>query len=314
MGMKSERVGVGGGGGGRRRRRNEEADPGELDTAAAPIPFTAKERAFQVLEFVFLFVPLAAFLLVPEFASQQSMAASVRGLDSKSAIGVEVADMLVNLSREAVAARGKFTVAFSGGSLPGIVASGILSRAEEIAWDKWHVFFADERFVPLDHVDSNYRACHADFLGKVSIKDEHIYTINAAGSLQGAADEYAAALQRVAGASPRLDAVLLGMGPDGHTCSLFPGHELLDETSALVAPISDSPKPPSQRITLTFPVVNAARNVLFVAAGGSKADVLPKVVNAPPAAEGEEALPAARVSPSEGNLVWFVDNAAAAKL
>ena len=106
----------------------------------------------------------------------------------------------------------------------------------------------------------------------------------------------------------QLDLVLLGMGPDGHTASLFLGHLLLDVEDTVVAGISDSPKPPPERLTLTFPAINGARAVAFIAAGGSKADALERI------ASGDLTLPAARVMPASGELKWFIDAAAAAKL
>ena len=107
---------------------------------------------------------------------------------------------------------------------------------------------------------------------------------------------------------PQFDLILLGMGEDGHTASLFPGHPLLKETERWVAPIFDSPKPPPQRITLTLPVLNNARQVAFITAGASKADILPQVF------EPGSALPAHLVQPASGKLDWFVDEAAAAQL
>ncbi|RHY38738.1 hypothetical protein DYB30_012805, partial [Aphanomyces astaci] len=108
-----------------------------------------------------------------------------------------------------------------------ILEKGLSSLKDGVDFSKWHVFFADERVVPLDHADSNYLACHDALF-------QHL---------------------------PRFDVILLGMGPDGHTCSLFPGHVLLNESALWVASISDSPKPPPKRITLTYPVVNNAAAV-----------------------------------------------------
>lgn len=140
------------------------------------------------------------------------------------------------------------------------------------------VFFADERLVPLDHEDSNYRLCHEELFSKVpELKREQIHTIDVSllDDAEELSDEYEKQLRDAfAGKSsvrlPVFDLVLLGMGPDGHTCSLFPGHELLTERTRWVAPIEDSPKPPARRITLTLPVLNKAHRVAFCLAGEGK--------------------------------------------
>mmetsp|Transcript_37370 Transcript_37370/g.97967 ORF Transcript_37370/g.97967 Transcript_37370/m.97967 type:complete len:256 (-) Transcript_37370:66-833(-) len=211
-----------------------------------------------------------------------------------------------------------FTVAISGGSLPKLLAAGLVGpdavpEAAGIDWAKWHVFFADERHVALDHDDSNYLACKQVLFDKVPIKPEQIYAIDAAVPVADAAKKYEADLKSVFGdaisaaAPPAFDLILLGMGPDGHTASLFPGHALLAEASALVAPITDSPKPPPERITLSLPAINAAKAVAFVCTGASKALNLAKILS------GQEPLPAGLVVPKAGTLTWFVDDDAAAE-
>lgn len=147
----------------------------------------------------------------------------------------------------------------------------------DAAWDKWIVFFSDERVVPLDHADSNYKAVHDVLLAhvrrlraadlQVPIPRENVIAIAPGLESRAAATAYEHELLRVLGAAPQLDLVLLGMGPDGHTCSLFPGHALLSETTAWVASLDDSPKPPPSRITLTMRALTAARNVAFACLG-----------------------------------------------
>jgi 6-phosphogluconolactonase len=277
----------------------------------------------------------------------------------KAGVGARLGAFVAAESARAIADHGRFVVAISGGSLPKILAAGLFSDAgadgggsgglaDTVAWDKWHIFFADERVVPLDHDDSNFKGCDsvlfANAAAGMTRRDGgddtrakafrgQIHTITM-GTPEEAAVAYRSEIESVGG---KFDLVLLGMGPDGHTASLFPGHPLLDEYAVTVASIANSPKPPPNRITLTYPVINAAASVAFVAAGGSKADNLPKVLSpgaavtisrgagAAAAAADEQKmlagsapeaplLPAARVQPASGNLHWFVDAAAAAQL
>lgn len=186
-----------------------------------------------------------------------------------------LANFILKAQTDAIAKRGKFTIALSGGSLPNNLTP--LAKLDGIEWDKWQVFFADERIVPLDHPESNYSACSKAFLEHVPIKREQIHTINTELFLDSTrtdptaepsdkdaseneavdiADDYekqivAQFVSANAARYPTFDLILLGMGPDGHTCSLFPGHELLAEGDRWVAEILDSPKPPSRRITFT---------------------------------------------------------------
>lgn len=170
--------------------------------------------------------------------------------------------------------------------------------------------------VPFDSADSNHGTCQQRLFSQVPIPEAQIYTIDLTllNDLEELADDYETKLIREFAAKdsaryPVFDLILLGMGPDGHTASLFPGHQLLDETERWVAYIEDSPKPPPKRITLTYLVINHAARVAFVATGKEKQDMLKAVLD-DPACD----LPAARVKPHyPGNLYWFVDDAASAK-
>ncbi|KAF9194411.1 suppressor of los1-1 [Haplosporangium sp. Z 11] len=221
---------------------------------------------------------------------------------------------VAKLSQEAIKRHDKFTVAISGGSLPKQL-SAVLKNNQSIDFTKWIVYFADERCVPLDHEDSNYLLAKKELFDYVNIPEENIHTINPEliNDPEEAAEDY---ISQLAGTFatmdsvrfPVFDLILLGVGPDGHTCSLFPGHDLLNETVSWCAHITDSPKPPPRRITLTFPVLNHAHHVAFVAAGAGKQDMLHQLLDTP----GD--LPAQRVKPITGTLSWFVDDAAAAKI
>jgi 6-phosphogluconolactonase len=142
----------------------------------------------------------------------------------------------------------------------------------------WHFFFADERCVPLDSNDSNYLGFVKPVFDVLKVPRNQIHTINPNVDPHCAAQEYQDELKSVFGDVIEFDVILLGMGPDGHTCSLFPNHPLL-KSKEVVAAILDSPKPPPQRITLTFPVVNQARNAVFVCTGLGKADMLHRIID-----------------------------------
>lgn len=225
-----------------------------------------------------------------------------------------LANFVVKAQNDAIDKRGKFTLALSGGSLPNNL-KGLVGQ-QGVHWEKWEVFFCDERVVPLDHEDSNFRACNEAFLKHVPIPREQIHTIDESllDDLDELSDEYEKQLialfaEKNAARFPVFDLILLGMGPDGHTCSLFPGHELLSEHDRWVAWLDDSPKPPSKRITFTYPVINHAYRCAFVISGESKQDTLHNILDEP-----EQGLPCSRVRPAAPGLVfWFADAAAAKK-
>ncbi|PKS06821.1 hypothetical protein jhhlp_006897 [Lomentospora prolificans] len=213
---------------------------------------------------------------------------------------------------------GIFKVAVSGGSLPNTLARALLAPAtgpaDELHFDKWEIFFADERAVPLDHDDSNYALLKKEFLDKIPADlgspIVHPIDVQYLDDTQELADQYEQVLvqsfaSRDSVKLPIFDLVLLGCGPDGHTCSLFPGHALLRETTAWVAPIEDSPKPPPKRVTLTLPVVTHSVRIAFVATGGGKKDIMKAIFE-----EGTD-LPCALVNLATGDrCTWFVDNPA----
>ena len=200
----------------------------------------------------------------------------------------------------------------------------MLKHKNEIDFSKWRVFFADERYVEKDHPTSNFKACKDAFLSKVPIPEENIFPLDHSVPLDESARLYEKSLlslcnefpDKMKNGLPVFDLVLLGMGPDGHTCSLFPGHKLLREKKRVIAPIFDSPKAPPERFTLTYPVLNNAKNVFFLAAGGSKKEAITQVIVSERKLEelGDGALPAARVRPVDESLVWFIDSAAASTL
>lgn len=240
---------------------------------------------------------------------------SVYAFPSTDQLSEALNQYVEKLSAEAIKKHGRFTVAVSGGSLPKLLSAN-LKQNPRIDFNSWHFFFADERCVPLDHEDSNYLELKKQLLDPLAeqIPPGAVHTIKSELSPEEAAEEYMDQLMAVFAAGdavkfPVFDLILLGMGPDGHTASLFPGHELLSENIEWVSSISDSPKPPKDRITLTFPVLNHAHNVAFVTAGEGKQDMVQKIIEEP-----EHELPCQRVHPANGTVSWFIDNAAAGKL
>jgi 6-phosphogluconolactonase len=239
--------------------------------------------------------------------------------DNNDKIGRAAVDLIAEHSSIAIKQRGKFTVAFSGGSLPEIIAKGLAQEdiKSKIDFSKWVVCFADERCVALDHADSNYKACNQFIFSKVGLASHQIHSIaaNLVKEPEKAALDYEELIKKVVPLNeskiPEFDLLLLGMGPDGHCCSLFPGHKLLKEEKKLVAHITDSPKPPDNRITLTYPVINAAKAALFVVTGSAKKDVLKQILetNNSYCVLRCSGYPSALVKPA--SVTWMLDKAAA---
>ncbi|XP_020570599.1 probable 6-phosphogluconolactonase 4, chloroplastic [Phalaenopsis equestris] len=243
--------------------------------------------------------------------------------ESEEELSDSLAKYTADLSKKFCLERGDFTVVLSGGSLVKSLRKLVESPyAESIDWGKWHVFWADERVVPKDHPDSNYKLAFDGFLSKVPIPTDQLYAINDSLSAEAAAEDYETRLKHLINKGvvllsqpkgfPKFDLLLLGMGPDGHIASLFPGHSLLSENERWVAFINDSPKPPPERITFTFPVINSSANVALVVAGSGKADVVHQVFGSTNSSSG--LLPVQLVKPDDGALTWFTDKAAASKL
>jgi 6-phosphogluconolactonase len=207
----------------------------------------------------------------------------------------------------AAAARGRFTLALTGGSAASTLYPAFAQAA--LPWDKVHVFFGDERCVPADHADSNYRLAASCFLSAAPIPAENIHRIRGEDDPVAAAAAYERELLAVTDGTGALDVVHVGMGPDGHICSLFPGHALLKDEVRLVAPITDSPKPPPSRVTLTLQALARARTLCFLVSGAGKADAVRDVILDPACA-----LPAGMAGRRGANVRWLLDNEAAKHL
>lgn len=228
-----------------------------------------------------------------------------------SALARAAADAVVEHARAAVGARGAFAVALAGGSTPAalyhLLADARGPWRAAVAWDRVHVFFGDERSVPPDHADSNFRLADEALLRHVPVAAVH--RMEGERPAEEAARAYEARLARRFGAGPppRLDLVLLGLGADGHTASLFPGSPALEERLRWVA-APWVPAVGAHRLTLTLPVLDAAAAVLFLVAGASKREPLAALL-APPDARAGAPIPAARVAPA-GSLTVMADRAA----
>jgi 6-phosphogluconolactonase len=217
------------------------------------------------------------------------------------------------LGEKARAATGRFAVCCSGGSTPKrlyqrLAEPGVVAR---FPWDRVHWFWGDERFVPHDHPDSNYGMTRAALLSRVPVPPDNIHAVPTEGlAPEQAAGAYERTLRdfygaaRLDAAQPLFDVVLLGIGDDGHTASLFPGQPALDEAQRWVVAVLGARA--EARITLTFPALDSARDAIFLAVGANKRDVVQR------ARAGDRALPSARIKPL-GTLRWLVDRAAASR-
>ncbi|KAA8533557.1 hypothetical protein F0562_031009 [Nyssa sinensis] len=242
-------------------------------------------------------------------------------LGTEEDVSVALAKYTADLSNKYCKKKGSFTVVLSGGTMIDTLRKLVEPPyTESVDWSKWHIFWVDERVVPLTSPDSNYKLACDGFLSKVPIPPGNVYAINDTLPPEGAADDYEDCLKKLvdskvlglseASGFPKFDLMLLGMGPDGHVASLFPGHPLVHEDKRWVTFIKDSPKLPPERITFTFPVINSSSDIALVITGADLATAVNRALgDCPPS----DLLPVQRVSP-EGQLQWFLDKDAASKL
>lgn len=242
-------------------------------------------------------------------------ATEIRIVENPPALAEDAAATIVRAADAAVAARGRFTLVLSGGGTPRATYARLALAPfhDRLPWDRTWVFFGDERGVPPDHRDSNYGMARETLLSRVPVPEDHVFRIRVeADDPEAAATDYARTLTEVLGLRrgelPRFDLVLLGLGVDGHTASLFPGSPVLKEVFRTVAVVHAAAATIPQRFTLTLPVINAAAHVMFLVSGAEKA----KVVKA--ALHDQASLPATMVRPGDGRLLWLLDRAAATLL
>jgi 6-phosphogluconolactonase len=216
----------------------------------------------------------------------------------------------VELAHESLRARNSFHVALAGGSTPEPVYR--LLRDADVDWSKIHLYWGDERDVPEDHPDSNFRMARLALIDSVPIPEANIHPIRVQPDIEETVTEYRQQLEKVhqaQGGFPCFDLIMLGMGDDGHVASLFPDSSALGVTDRSVVSVYVE-KLNSWRVTLTYPVLNAARHIMLLVAGEAKAPVVARALDS---GDTEQDYPVQKLSP-QGKLEWFLDKSAASRL
>jgi 6-phosphogluconolactonase len=240
--------------------------------------------------------------------------AELKVVPDVAALYAEAAEEFCRCAQAAFNARGRFCVALSGGNTPrGVYSLLAEKKKDSVPWDEVYIFFGDERHVPPDHPDSNYRMARESLLSKVPIPPANVFRMPAELPAEDAAAQYEQGLRAFFNLGkndwPQFDLILLGIGEDGHTASLFPGSLALNEQSKLVA-ANWVEKFQSPRITFTYPVLNHALRVLFLVSGQGKAQILRDIFD--PAMKG--LYPVQGVQPANGTVLWIADRDAAGLL
>ncbi len=252
-------------------------------------------------------------------ADEGPLAANVHVFADADRVARAVAERFVELSRDRIASGGRFSVALSGGTTPRRVYELLAGEefSARVEWPKVQIFFGDERCVPPDDAESNYRMARESLLSRIAVPAQNVHRMTGEGEPAASARLYEDELRSSFGVGaseteglPRFDLVMLGMGDDGHTASLFPGSPALQEHEAWVV-ANRVEKLGTYRLTLTAPVINNAAHVLFVVTGAGKAERLREVLEGP---RDPLRLPSQLISPSRGALDWYIDQAAASKL
>jgi 6-phosphogluconolactonase len=237
------------------------------------------------------------------------MGIEVKVVPDSAALAQAAAQEFHRVTEPAIREHGCFSVALSGGNTPRSVYSLLAGEHAQLPWDRIHIFFGDERLVPPDDPDSNFRMASESLLSKVSIPRENVHRIHTELGADAAAKEYEQELRKffklIDHDWPRFDLIFLGLGDDGHTASLFPGSKALTEASSMVT-ANWVGKLQTFRITLTFPVLNHASEVVFLVSGASKAQILGDVLRS-----GAKTYPSQNIQPKNGRLLWLADQDAA---
>ena len=227
----------------------------------------------------------------------------VEVLPDPAELATRACEVITQTLRQAIASRGRALFALAGGSTPKATYRALSTQPEALDWSRVHVVWGDERVVPPDHEQSNVGMARSVLLGPLHVPEENLHAPRTALGAQDAALAYEITLRELdpEAAVPRLDLVLLGLGGDGHTASLFPDGEELEAGESKLVVTSTAPSAPRERISITLPLIAAARRVVFLVSGESKRDALRRVL------EGDRSLPAARVRLEDGELLWLID-------
>ena len=242
----------------------------------------------------------------------ESVKPEVRAFDNFRDASLALAERIAETARVAIADKGRFTIALSGGKTPELLYSLLADEyADKMEWNSIHLFWSDERYVPQDHPDSNFRMAHKAWISKVPIPLQNVHRIQTEEeSPEKAAESYERILVEFFRASEKVsastfDVILLGLGVDGHTASLFPGSAVLSEKNRWVVAVDAPPSVfPKKRVTLTLPLINSSRDVIFLAMGEEKKSVIHAILEGPE--KTKKIYPAARVKPRE-RLLWYID-------
>lgn len=247
-----------------------------------------------------------------------SVAPEIRIMTDSQELAYEAAELFVWLGEQAMAASGRFRVALSGGTTPKGLYAALASQdfSTKLAWPRVDFYFGDERCVPPDHPGSNFGMANETLFRPLKIQPEQVFRMSGEDNHpERGALQYEELLrkefQAPAPAWPSFDLVLLGLGEDGHTASLFPGTQALDEREKLVV-ATTAPQGVKNRLTLTAPVINSARTIVFLVSGGSKANAVRLVLEDP--GQSDRRIPAKLIRPETGRLIWLLDRTAASEL
>lgn len=242
---------------------------------------------------------------------EQNARFAVQVLPTAQDVAREAARRFVELGQEAIAARGRYAVALAGGNTPAPLYQllGQPAWRDVLPWEQVHFFWGDERCVPPDHPDSNYGLAWREWLSHTAVPPANIHRMQCEEDPEQAAKGYEEELRAFFGEEPAFDLIFLGVGEDGHTASIFPSTPAVMESRRWVM-VNHRLGDPTPRLTLTLPVLNAARHVVFLVTGARKAVVVCRILLDP--ILHRNALPAARVRPWAGSVTWLLDEPAAA--